>query len=260
LADMASAIAFAPGDLRLRMQRAGVEDALNQIAAEISDLTVVVNNAGQDEDLLYQALLLRAGAYKRNGQAALALADVARAITLKPAAPQAYAMRATLEQARPDAAIADDSKAIALDPKFLPAYEDRAVAYGSLHHYAEAAADEARILQMQPNSAGDLNNRCWFLALDGKPAQALGYCQKSLSLDPTNAATLDSTGFVYLKLKNETQAINYYTQALKAAPTLATSLYGRGLAEQAAGDQAAAAADMALARRYDGNIEQDFGS
>ncbi|MDE1896170.1 MAG: tetratricopeptide repeat protein, partial [Rhodospirillales bacterium] len=212
-------------------------------------------------DLLYQALLLRAGAYKQNNQPQPAAADVARAILLKPNAPQGYAVRAELEQAaEPQAAIADDSKAIALDPKFLAAYEDRAVAYGSQHKYAEAAADEATILQLHPNAPGDLNNRCWFLALDDRLTQALGYCQKALSLDPSNAATLDSTGFVYLKLKNNQQAINYYTQALKADPTLATSLYGRALAEQAGGDQKAAAADMALARRYDTNIEQDFGS
>ncbi|HTQ70505.1 MAG TPA: tetratricopeptide repeat protein, partial [Acidocella sp.] len=117
-----------------------------------------------------------------------------------------------------------------------------------------------RILQVQPKSAGDLNNRCWFLALDGKLTQALGYCQQALSLDPGNAATLDSTGFVYLKLKNEKQAISYYDQALKADPKLASSLYGRGLAEQAGGDADAAKADIALARQYDPKIEQEFGS
>ena len=239
-----------------------MEEQLKQPDAEIKDLSQAVETAGGDPKLLYHVLLLRAGTYSQMHKPDLALQDVTRAIALDAKAPQAYAARALLEQAggQTSAEIADDSKAISLDPRYQPAYEDRAIAYGNAHKYAEAAADEGQLLKLRPNSAPDLNNRCWFLALDGKLSEALSDCQQALSLNAGDAATQDSTGYVYLKLKDAKRAIAAYDQALKLDLHLASSLYGRGLAEQEEGDQDASKADLALARQYDPHIEQEFGS
>jgi tetratricopeptide (TPR) repeat protein len=77
-------------------------------------------------------------------------------------------------------------------------------------------------------------------------------------LIPNDADTLDSRGFAYLKLKNPDAAINDYNAALAVSPKMASSLYGRGLAEQIKGDQAAASKDIAAAKAIQANIADQF--
>ena len=195
-------------------------------------------------------------------QSQKAQSDIGRAIALQPQQWEAYALRAVVEReaGKLDAAQADDEKVLTLHPGDKMAYADLSLIHAARHDYAAAAADEAAILKTQPHSAPDLNNRCWFLALDGKLNEALGYCQQALQITPNDPATLDSTGFVYLRLQNNQQAIHYYNLALKADPKMASSLYGRALAEQKVGEDKQAKADMALAKHYDPNIEKDFGT
>lgn len=264
LAEINHAIAVFPENIELYERRAGLEDALGQFQDEATDLTTVINGADQNHmtDALYRNLLLRAQLYMQLKQPQKAQSDIARAIALQPKHWEAYVLQAVMERTagQLDAAMTDDEKALALNPGNTQIYSDLSLVHGAQHNYAAAAADEAAILKTQPHSAPDLNNRCWFLALDGKLNEALGYCQQALQITPNDPATLDSTGFVYLRLQNNQQAVHYYDQALKGDPKMASSLYGRALAEQKLGDDKKAAADMALAKQYDPDIEKDFGT
>lgn len=264
LADINHAIAVSPDNLELYERRAELNDALGAFQDEAADLTTVINGASQNQmtDILYHNLLLRAQLYLQLKQPQKAEADMSRAMTLQPEHWQAYALRAVSEReaGQLDAALADDEKALALNPGNAQVYTDLSLVHDAQHDYAAAAADEAEILKTLPHSAPDLNNRCWFLALDGKLNEALGYCQQALQITPNDPATLDSIGFVYLQLQNNQQAIHFYDQALKADPKMASSLYGRALAEQKLGRSKQAEADMALAKQYDPNIVKDFGT
>lgn len=262
------AIALMPQTPNFYMQRAIIEAVLGQTQPEMGDLTAVINAASSaspqagDKEMLYHSLVLRSGTYLTLHQIAPARADITQAITLFPKQPQAYAVLADIEHAAGnlDAAVAADQKAIAVDPNDALLYASLSMLHDAQHNYAAAAADEAAILKIQPHSATDLNNRCWFLALDGKLDEALGDCQLALKITPNDPATLDSTGFVYLQKQQNELAIHYYTLALKAAPQMASSLYGRGLAEQRLGDPKKAEADIALAKKYDPDIMKDFGT
>jgi tetratricopeptide (TPR) repeat protein len=77
-------------------------------------------------------------------------------------------------------------------------------------------------------------------------------------LRPNIAELIDSRGFVYLKMKNPDAAIADYNAALAIKPRLASSLYGRGLAEQMKGGQAAADADIAAAKAIQSDVASDF--
>ena len=61
-------------------------------------------------------------------------------------------------------------------------------------------------------------------------------CNESLRLRPNDAHTLDSRGFVELKLGQFDKAITDYNAALALAPKSAYSLYGRGLAKLKKGE------------------------
>ena len=84
-------------------------------------------------------------------------------------------------------------------------------------------------------------------ALAGQLDSALADCNESLRLRPSNARTLGSRGFVYLKSGRLDSAIADYDEALRLDPKNAYSLYGRGLAKQMNGDTAGGAADIAAA-------------
>ncbi len=60
-------------------------------------------------------------------------------------------------------------------------------------------------------------------------------------------------------MRNFAASIASYKSALALNSTLASSLYGLGLAYQASGKTAAAAANMAAAKRVDTNIANEFG-
>src|SRR5262249_50542139 len=60
--------------------------------------------------------------------------------------------------------------------------------------------------------------------------QALADCNQALRLMPNNAATLDSRGFIFLKMTHFDAAVSDYDAALRIDPKLAFALYGRGLA------------------------------
>jgi tetratricopeptide (TPR) repeat protein len=158
-----------------------------------------------------------------------------------------------------NAAFKSSSLAIALFPSFSRAYTERSVSYGKTGRYDKAIADDTTAITFNPKDDAAWNNRCWYRAIAGQLATALVDCKHSLQLVPGVAGTLDSLGFVYLKMQNYKASITNYTAAIKADPTLASSFYGRGLAEKASGNATAAKTDFAAAAKIDPGIAEDFG-
>ena len=113
--------------------------------------------------------------------------------------------------------------------------------------------------RLTPGDAVVWNSRCWAKAVVGeKLQQALADCNESLRLAPNTADTIDSRGFVYLKLGEFDKSLADYNDALRLNPSLVSSLYGRGLVRMRKGDSAGANADMAAAKALQPTIAQDF--
>ena len=95
------------------------------------------------------------------------------------------------------------------------------------------------------SSPGDFNDRCWARAVANVELdRALADCNESLRLRPRSAGTLDSRGFVYLRLGQAENAIKDYDAALGIDPKQAPSMYGRGVAKLRLGDIEGAKADL----------------
>ncbi len=89
-------------------------------------------------------------------------------------------------------------------------------------------------------------------------AEALADCNESLRLGPGDAATLNSRGFTYLKMRKYDFAVADFDAALKRDPRQSGPLYGRGVAKRMNGDAAGANADIAAAKRLDPEVARVF--
>ncbi len=189
--------------------------------------------------------------------------------------------------------IADMDKALKEDPKSVRALQGRAWLHRESRDYAKAEVDYTAALGFDEDNsilytlragtlyrlgkrdvamldfatarkhagkdAGNLNALCWEQATNGVALEAaLGDCDKALQLEPRNAPTLDSRGFVLMRLGRWSDAIADYNKAASIRPDSAESLFGRALAKAGAGDRTGAAADIAEARKLDPGIDEEF--
>jgi tetratricopeptide (TPR) repeat protein len=103
-----------------------------------------------------------------------------------------------------------------------------------------------------------LNSRCWLRALANRElAGGLDDCNRAIKLEHAPPAILDSRGLLHLRQGAFTAAIADYDAALKLRPGQGWSLYGRGLAKRALGQDEGAKADLAAAKAAQPGIAED---
>lgn len=195
-----------------------------------------------------------AGLYLEMGRHAAALAEINEALRIKPDYSRSYEQRGQLYEVmgRRAEAIADYRRALQLGFTILELYD---VVAG----LQRLGVDLAEIVGLRPKIPDELNGRCWQLATANRELeQALTNCSASLQLRPGDANTLDSRGFVYLRLGRLSEAIVDYTAALKINPKAAHSLFGRGIARLRRGESAAGKADIAAANRMNSKVASEF--
>ena len=95
----------------------------------------------------------RGVAYGRKGEVDRAIADYTKAIALDPNVALAYTNRgsAYYRKGEYERAIADHSKAIAIDPNHANAYYNRGVAYEQKGDKDQAIADFRKVLEINPS-------------------------------------------------------------------------------------------------------------
>jgi tetratricopeptide (TPR) repeat protein len=98
----------------------------------------------------------RGNVYASLGKHDAALADFSESINLDPKDAKTWSNRGAVYKklGQLDKAIADFSTAIELDPKFVAAWSNRGIACMGLGEWAKAAADYARIVELEPQNAG----------------------------------------------------------------------------------------------------------
>lgn len=240
------------------------------------------------------ARLADAEAYARRGMAALtrrdtsgALADLDRAVAMKPAEASFLFQRAQVRLARNEALLgrADLDTALEHRPDLAEARvararlfvvgRDRARArqdleaasrslprdadlrlqiaatYIVIEDWAGAIAEFDLWLAAHPRTVRSVeayNGRCWSRAMLGTGLTiALEDCEAALRISPGIAALRDSRALIRLRLGDLAGAIADYDAVLAAQPELAWSLLGRGLARRRSGREEEGKADIAAA-------------
>ncbi|WP_310015899.1 aspartyl protease family protein [Novosphingobium sp. 1748] len=252
--------------------------------------------AGEPDDA--DAYARRGAARLTRGDSVGAIGDLTQAIRKKPDTANYHYMRATAHLARHDAAAAavDFDSAVKLAPtesRFLIArsfnrlsQNDKTGALadaeaasalipaGSLENLKLVALfdqlqkperslkmlDEVIRLHAEDPLLGELlNARCWTRgAANVELDMAMADCAKAIRRDGARPSYLDSRALIYLRQKNYPAAIADYDAALAQQPGLASSLYMRGWARQAIGQNEAGAEDMANARKQTPDIADKF--
>jgi tetratricopeptide (TPR) repeat protein len=210
-----------------------------------------------------QALRLRGSVFLVMRERDLAILDFSISIDIEPSNAAGYDLRgrAHYDAGNLSDAVADFSRSIALEPGDADAYDARGSALQAMGRYGDAIADFGSAIVRAPADAGAWNARCWvrMVANTALPA-ALADCAQAIRLDPGSSHPYDSLGWVYLRMNDPRNAIRNFDAALERTPKLPTSLYGRGLARMALGDNGHGARDIAAARALQPGIAERFGS
>jgi tetratricopeptide (TPR) repeat protein len=187
-------------------------------------------------------------------------ADAAAAHAADPKAvlPMRYLAAYRLKAKDYGAANAWIEQALALEPSDVHIRTQRAIVLWRLGRLDAARADINVVRNAAKGDAQRLNNLCYDQATaDIDLTVALADCDASIALART-AATLDSRGFVLLRLGRNQEARSAFDDALALSPDLADSLYGRSLVESRLGDMAAAGKDRAAALAKNPKVAATF--
>jgi len=174
------------------------------------------------------------------------IADIEDALKLDPSSMAALEMRAETQMTagrymEAATSLTQAMKKAQANPEILTL---RGIAFEKAGHTALAQADFTQALA-QAKQPVELNNICWDLATHNVSlTRALDDCNASVAKTPTDAAALDSQGFVLMRLGRYADAIASYDSALKIKPLSPGSLYGRGICELRAGKKARGRADL----------------
>lgn len=138
------------------------------------------------------------------------------------------------------AALAALDQAIALNPDYAPAHNNRAAVLMDLEDYAQALAATERAVALAPGFAEAWNNRGLAqLGLEQRDAALESFAQ-AVRCDPANAAAHYNAAGVHWKRGDYAKAADAYRLSLRAAPAQLMALNDLGLAEAALGHHAAA--------------------
>jgi tetratricopeptide (TPR) repeat protein len=169
-----------------------------------------------------------------------------------------------------DAAIADCSEAIRLDPKYVNAYCNRGAAYGNKREYDNAIADYNEAIDLDPNEANAYCNRGAVYGEKREWNKAIADLTEAIRLNPKYVGAYFQRGCAYMgrgcpsggglvrafawgflgRGKDDfNRAITDLTEAVRLKPDCAEAYYCRGVALKGKGEKSKAEADFAEAKR-----------
>ena len=152
-----------------------------------------------------------------------AMACFDRAIALQPDYAEAYNNRGNLLRSLEncDQAIANYGQAIALEPTNGEAFNYRGNALTDLGKFDEALASYDQAIALNPGYAEAYGNRGNALSHAGHHAAAISSYDQALALDPDSAVTYNNRGNTFTRLNRPYAAIDDYDHAIKLKPDYA---------------------------------------
>ena len=221
--------------------------AVERIAKWESSLTLW-NDVIDQYPTVPAALYNRGLYYQNEGQDTSALADLNRAIAVRPDYADAYNNRGTilLKSGRPDEALQDLSKAIQLDSTKAQAYFNRGYIYYSQKRFEEALRDYTRVIDLHPDPrqlaiVHNLRGLLYMALL--KYPEALVDFNKAIEFNPEFAEAMNNRGSMYVAQQKWTEAIRDFTSAISLKNNYAEAYFNRGLAAFNSGNRDAGCRD-----------------
>ena len=192
------------------------------------------------------------------GDVNLAIQDYNQAIKLNPKFAQAYNNRGVAYDHKGDfdRALQDFDQAIKLKPSALTHF-NRGNAYLGKIQYDHAIDDYNQAIKLKPDFAAAYDNAAgrarWSASSSWRSPTATRRC----SCRRNKLVTLESRGFVFLKMTNFDAAVSDYEAALRHDPTHASALYGRGVAKLK-NEDTTGEADITAAKAIQSDIAEEY--
>ena len=143
--------------------------------------------------------LFRGAVYHNRGQLIKAIAEYNKAIEINPKYAPVFNNRgfAHIGKGEYDQAISDFNKAIEINPKFAMAYNNRGYAYGVKGEYDQAISDSNKAIELNPKLAMAYNNRGLAYLNKDQHDQAISDCNKALEVNPRDAMAYNIRAVAY---------------------------------------------------------------
>ncbi len=175
-----------------------------------------------------------------------ALADLTEAIKLNPADGQAYGYRAQVHVTRRnlDAAISDFGDVIRLRPKAVFGYSGRGHAYLVKGDARQAIDDFSQALRLAPGSAVAYNNRGLAYKAQGNLPRAIEDFTLALSINPLYGLAYNNRAYTHEAAGRKAEAVADFRSALLVDPALTGAR--EGLARLGAAGELAAESERLI--------------
>jgi tetratricopeptide (TPR) repeat protein len=202
---------------------------------------------------------LRGIVYGAKGELDRAIADFTKAIALDPKSTTAYENRGTAQERKGDLdkAMADFAKAIEINPKAYRAYDNRGVIYSKRNENELALAEFDRAIAINPKYANAYNNRGIIHGRKGDIDKAIADFTSAIEINPMFARPYNNRGIAYSKKGDRDKAIADFDKAVEIDPKYASAYSNRGNAYEKKGDTERAIADFRKVLELPATLEAD---
>lgn len=216
------------------------ETALTQVAIGLAELQR--NRLGPAEDALRKAIAQApdlgiawsalGSVLGRSGRAAEAEKAYDQALKLSPEVAETLTNRAAIRNdlGRRDLALADVSRAIAVDPEYVPAWRLHGILSMETRNFREAVKAYAKIDGLGKATADDLVSFGESQAEIGEVENGLATLARAEVLDPNLVRMCLSTAKVFGRKGDADKALTYLERALKIEPGNHTAWSSKGYA------------------------------
>jgi tetratricopeptide (TPR) repeat protein/S1-C subfamily serine protease len=178
-----------------------------------------------------------------------AIADYTKAIAINIELAGAYINRGRTYKTLKEysRAITDFDKAIAINPEFALAYNNRGATYDALKAYPKAITDYTKAIAINPRlTEAYINRGATYYDLKDYP-KAISDLDKAIAINPEDAEAYKNRGNTYKALKDYPKAIADYNKAIAINPKDADTYNNRGNTYIALKDYPKAIADYTKA-------------
>ncbi len=145
------------------------------------------------------------------------------------------------------------TKAIALDPNFSNAYNNRSNVYANMGNIQEALNDLNKAITLNPKSSVAYYNRGKIYSDSEKYKEAIKDCNKGIELDPNYMLAYFNRGVTYHKIGRHQEAIADFSKAIQLDPTYSDSYYNKGTVYSELGKYNEAIKEYTNAIQYNSN-------
>ncbi len=188
---------------------------------------------------------IRAVPKNDSGDYSGAIADYSKAIAINPLYAVAYNNRGIAKYylKNHQGAISDYNKAIAIDPQLASAYTNRGAAKLDSNDYQGAMKDSNMAIAIDPQSVNAYMNRGIAKSYFGNHQEAIADYNKALGFDPQYSTIYWNRALAKKKLKDYQGAIADYNKVIRINPNDTAVYANRGIAKTNLGDDRGGCAD-----------------